>query len=238
MTEADWLASDDTMVMYSKVSPALSPSTHRQRLSRRVASLFAVACIRATPRTQSQAFLQHAATIVERVADESEVWDEVDRLNVGARHRCSGHELESAPHYWALVAFRLTSNTVASCAMHVPLFLGHARAGSDGAEHLRRVYADLLREVAGNPFRGGRGKRMKKPTKRHAFPVLRDAHVTSTVLAIARQMYDSRDFSAMPILADALQGAGCDSDNVLDHCRGPGPHVRGCWVVDLVLGKE
>ena len=54
----------------------------------------------------------------------------------------------------------------------------------------------------------------------------------------AQQMYESRDFSAMPILADALQDAGCDNADILDHCRGPGPHVRGCWVVDLVLGKE
>jgi hypothetical protein len=47
-----------------------------------------------------------------------------------------------------------------------------------------------------------------------------------------------RDFSPMPILADALQDAGCDNADILDHCRGPGLHVRGCWVVDLVLGKE
>jgi hypothetical protein len=51
-------------------------------------------------------------------------------------------------------------------------------------------------------------------------------------------MYESREFSAVPILADALQDAGCDAAAVLDHCRGAGPHVRGCWVVDLVLGKE
>jgi hypothetical protein len=51
-------------------------------------------------------------------------------------------------------------------------------------------------------------------------------------------MYASRDFSAMPILADALQDAGCDSDDVLNHCRGEDSHVRGCWVVDLVLSKE
>ena len=61
---------------------------------------------------------------------------------------------------------------------------------------------------------------------------------TSAVIALAREMYESRDFSAMPILADALQDAGCDNDDVLSHCRGPGPHVRGCWVVDLVLGKR
>jgi hypothetical protein len=61
---------------------------------------------------------------------------------------------------------------------------------------------------------------------------------TDTVGALARQMYEACEFSAMPILADALQDAGCDSEDVLSHCRGPGPHVRGCWVVDLVLGKE
>lgn len=62
--------------------------------------------------------------------------------------------------------------------------------------------------------------------------------LSSTVLILAQQMYESRDFSAMPILADALQDTGCDSADILSHCRGPGPHVRGCWVVDLVLGKE
>jgi hypothetical protein len=51
-------------------------------------------------------------------------------------------------------------------------------------------------------------------------------------------MYDAGDFSAMPIFADALQDAECDSDDILNHCRGPGPPVRGCWVVDLVLGKK
>ena len=61
---------------------------------------------------------------------------------------------------------------------------------------------------------------------------------TDTAVALARQMYESREFGAMPILADALQDAGCDSADILDHCRGPDPHVRGCWVVDLVLGKE
>ncbi|MBM3980916.1 MAG: hypothetical protein FJ304_11635 [Planctomycetes bacterium] len=77
-------------------------------------------------------------------------------------------------------------------------------------------------EVAGNPFR---------PV---AFsPDWR----TSTVLALARQMYDAREFGAMPILADALQDAGCDNDDVLNHCREPGDHVRGCWVCDGVLGK-
>ena len=61
---------------------------------------------------------------------------------------------------------------------------------------------------------------------------------TSDILAASRGIYEERAFDRMPILADALQDAGCDRTDVLDHCRGPGPHVRGCWVVDLVLGKE
>jgi hypothetical protein len=80
------------------------------------------------------------------------------------------------------------------------------------------------RDIFGNPFRPA------------AFdPDWR----TSTAVALARQMYDSRDFSAMPILADALQDVGCASDAILTHCRdAAGVHVRGCWVVDLVLGKS
>ena len=62
---------------------------------------------------------------------------------------------------------------------------------------------------------------------------------TETALILARQMYGSRDFGAMPILADALQDAGCEDEAILSHCRDPqATHVRGCWVVDLVLGKQ
>jgi hypothetical protein len=61
---------------------------------------------------------------------------------------------------------------------------------------------------------------------------------TSTAVALAARMYEARDFGVMPILADALQDAGCDRGDVLAHCRGDGPHVRGCWVVDLVLGRS
>ena len=62
---------------------------------------------------------------------------------------------------------------------------------------------------------------------------------TDTAVSLARQLYESREFSAMPILADALQDAGCDRDDVLNHCRDATLlHVRGCWVIDLVLGKK
>jgi len=84
--------------------------------------------------------------------------------------------------------------------------------------------ATLLREIFGNPFR----------------PVSADpAWLTSDVVALARGIYDDRAFDRMPILADALQDAGCDNEDILSHCRDPQQvHVRGCWVVDLVLGKE
>lgn len=62
---------------------------------------------------------------------------------------------------------------------------------------------------------------------------------TSDVMLLARGMYDDRAFDRMPILADALQDAGCDNNDILSHCRDSSlTHVRGCWVVDLVLRKS
>jgi hypothetical protein len=59
----------------------------------------------------------------------------------------------------------------------------------------------------------------------------------ATVVKLAQGIYDDRAFDRLPILADALDEAGCDNTDILAHCRRPGPHVRGCWVVDLLLGK-
>ena len=87
----------------------------------------------------------------------------------------------------------------------------------------RAQQAHFLRDIFGNPFRPA---------------IFAPEWRTDNALALARQMYESRDFSAMPILADALQDAGCEIDDIMTHCRGPGPHVRGCWVVDAVLNKE
>jgi hypothetical protein len=89
--------------------------------------------------------------------------------------------------------------------------------------HLYGWLAGLVRDIFGNPFR---------------LIAFAPAWRTDTAVALARQMYESREFGAMPILADALQDADCRDEAILAHCRGEGPHVRGCWVVDLVLGKE
>jgi hypothetical protein len=58
------------------------------------------------------------------------------------------------------------------------------------------------------------------------------------VLRVAQAVYDERRFGEMPILADALLDAGCDNEDLIQHCREPGPHVRGCWAVDAILGKS
>jgi hypothetical protein len=61
---------------------------------------------------------------------------------------------------------------------------------------------------------------------------------SESAVALARTAYDTRNFSLLPILADALEEAGCDNPDILTHCRQPdGVHARGCWVVDLVLDK-
>src|SRR5438067_305851 len=59
-----------------------------------------------------------------------------------------------------------------------------------------------------------------------------------TVRRIAEGIYAERAFDRLPILADALLDAGCDDEAILSHCRTDGPHVRGCWVIDLILGKQ
>jgi hypothetical protein len=62
--------------------------------------------------------------------------------------------------------------------------------------------------------------------------------LTGTVLALARRADEGRDFGVLPILADALQDAGCDDEELLAHCRRDEPHTNGCWVVDLLLGRQ
>jgi hypothetical protein len=59
-----------------------------------------------------------------------------------------------------------------------------------------------------------------------------------TVARLAHTIYDERAFDRLPLLADVLEEAGRRDKAVLDHCRQPGPHVRGCWVIDVILGKE
>jgi hypothetical protein len=96
------------------------------------------------------------------------------------------------------------------------------------AEIVQRKPIDLaiLRDVFGNPFR--------PITINTAWLTWHDGLLVS----MAQKLYESRDFSDMPVLADALEEAGCQDQDILGHCRSGGEHVRGCWVVDILLGKE
>ena len=94
------------------------------------------------------------------------------------------------------------------------------------AEPVRYLACPLLRDIFGNLF--------CPITLAPAWRTWHDGLIPS----MAQKMYDRRDFSDMPVLADALEEAGCQEQDILGHCRSGGEHVRGCWVVDLLLGKE
>jgi hypothetical protein len=95
------------------------------------------------------------------------------------------------------------------------------------AEAAQCAQAALLRDIVANPF---------------ATPQPIDSAVLrwndGTVLRIATRIYEERAFERLPVLADALLDAGCDDEDLISHCRSAGPHVRGCYAVDLILGKE
>ncbi len=100
-----------------------------------------------------------------------------------------------------------------------------AAAASRSKSSEETYQAALLRDVFGNPYR--------PLNLRPEWLVW----ASGTVVKMAKAIYDERAFDRLPILADALEDAGCDNADILAHLRGPGPHVRGCWVVDLILSK-
>ena len=108
---------------------------------------------------------------------------------------------------------------------------GRKRKKNTEAE--RRIQADILRDIFGNPF----------------LPITISPAVLAwndnVVVRLAQAAYDKRhlpegtlDNARLAVLADALEEAGCSDADILMHCRSGGEHVRGCWVVDLLLGKE
>lgn len=101
----------------------------------------------------------------------------------------------------------------------------HNQAQRDYIRHIENFHAGcsrLIREIFGNPFR---------------LPAIDPAFLSPRVMELARAIYDGREFGLMPILGDALEQAGCADDHILSHCRSREDHFRGCWVVDLLLGK-
>lgn len=112
----------------------------------------------------------------------------------------------------------------------------HVLGGDTESEKAElREHAKLVRCIFGNPFRSVLRAIIADPAP---FVASAPTWIAADVVALAKAIYADRAFDGLPILADALEVAGCMNRDILDHCREPGPHARGCWVVDLVLGKK
>jgi hypothetical protein len=96
----------------------------------------------------------------------------------------------------------------------------------DFEQRFDQQYCEIWRELLGNPFR----------------PVYVEpawlAWSGGAVTALARGIRQDCRFEDLPLLADALEEAGCADESILEHCRRPGGHLRGCWVIDLLLGRS
>src|SRR5262249_35375448 len=146
----------------------------------------------------------------------------------------------------AFVQFLVDEGKLNECVEAVECAFGYAAAGAAG--DLEPVTAGGCAGALGRDaaFRAGcqaagrevagyrRGVFRGEPV---GLPAFEAAWRTADVVRLARAIYAERAFDRLPILADALQDAGCEDGQLLGHCRGPGPHVRGCWVLDMVLGK-
>jgi hypothetical protein len=221
MTEAEWLG---------HAVPGLMLQHLGDRASERKLRLFACNCVELVWRSMLQRDVPALLALAWAAADGSVPVSELaaTELNRAQHAPRRGHSVEEhaddtldaafSPQGWRAAAGARRAAEAAA----VKLAADNGRNTADASREARTALATFLRCMFGNPYR---------PV---AFsPLWR----TDTAVSLAAQMYESRDFSAMPILADAVQDAGCDTAELLDHCRSPGPHVRGCQVVDLVLGK-
>ncbi len=248
MDEQEWLSSCDWTALWGRTWEA-------ERVTDRVRRLIATAVCRRVAHLLSDPRSIRMMDLSEALADhgfDEDGWDEwedacgeawqavldVQDEPIAARSQAAtvaamlqtddhkiGRALESAADVFGYLAAHTSGvlpstavlDSARSCWEH-PTFV----AGRD--EEGGRIISEVIREIVGNPFR----------------PVAFDpSWRTATAVGLARSMDESRDFAAMPILADALEDAGCDNPDVLAHYRDPnGAHVRGCWVVDLVLGKS
>ncbi|QEG27365.1 hypothetical protein GobsT_21190 [Gemmata obscuriglobus] len=224
MTEEEWLACNDP--------GALIPLSWERNQKRKV-RLFGCACCRRIWELLIHPTSRSAVEIAERYAEGNAERSELDRAAEGAR-RASELAHNGGEPFSSLVYARPGAYESAAHAAYTlarpsrpagwPLMRETAEAASDAAGRVteRAEQIALVRDIFGNPFR----------------PIsLAPEWRTPTAVALALRMYDARNFDAMPILADALQDAGCENGDILNHCRGNQPHVRGCWVVDLILGK-
>jgi hypothetical protein len=235
MTEQEYLVSENILQLLGLVERRYPHSLNEAPsifAADRKLRLFAVGCGRLPPVVLTDPRLIRAIEGVEDFADGEAGWENHSSVDLEQFER----EVN--------VAFREFTGKDAEqevAALITMSCIGTSGGAAAAAEYAARHYcsmtdengfntphnpdvADLLRDIFGNLFRKVKFNRRWR---------------TDTAVTLARQMYDAREFSAMPILADALQDAGCDNEAILSHCRDAAlTHVRGCWVTDLVLNKS
>jgi hypothetical protein len=209
--EAEWLACPDPLILLQY---------NTGRATNRKLRLFACACCRLVWNQLTDPRSRAAVEVAERFVDGLTTQEELTRVYEAVRAVVSSPpDPPSGPPWWRL-------SLAAAWAAH-PRPSVDAMLTPFGWKRTQRPreLALLLRDVLGNPFR----------------PLNIDpawlAWGDGCVRKLAQRIYDERDFAALPVLADALEEAGCADADILRHCREPGPHVRGCWVVDALLGK-
>ena len=226
LTEAEWLAWSDPNPMLEYL---------RGKISERKARLFAVACCRRMLGwVEAGAEERHAVDVAERYADgqagsrELQAAEAAVTFESPAAEACAlaadSEEVVDAAAECARRAAEAVGEYLADRRdRFLPEIEDRDRRRSIGQFAEASVQAELLRDIAGNPFR---------PV--HSDPAWR----TAEVIALARSIYDGPAFDRLPALAGALEGAGCADPQLLRHLRGPGPHVRGCFAVDALLCRE
>lgn len=223
MTEAEWMGCTDPTPMLEFL---------RGKASDRKLRLFAVACCFEVWYLMRDKRSKKAATVSERYADGLIALPRMAVVREAARRAIAewvsaeeGTVGRRFPEEVAHAATLADADQAAVRAADIAARLSEAEAREIGCESRKQSQAILLRDIFGNPFR----------------PVTLDTawlRSNDAVAKLAQAIYDNRRFQDLPVLADALEEAGCHDADILTHCRHPGPHVRGCWVIDLLLGKE
>ncbi len=240
MTEAEWLACAQPQLMLEFIGT---------QASERKLRLFAVACIHRTWREVRKRRCRTAVELAEQYADSQapledlieacdRAWDVVHEMErsggddwpeqveyaaAWAAAQASRTECEECPYYYCVID---TTDSIVDLVRYAVLTSGGPSDEWAAAKAEQLAHADLLRDIFGNPFR---------PICALSPTVL--SWNDGTVRRMADSLYEGRTFDRLPILADALLDAGCDSEDLIGHCRSQGPHTRGCWAVDLILGK-
>jgi hypothetical protein len=199
------------------------------KVSHRKRRLFAVACgrhIRHVFTQDSVDLMEQVLAVNERYADGSAGDREVDEASRVAAGIAWEYDGDPGVCYDIFQAVDCDGEEFPNrdCASHAVEWAVEAAGDRDTD---RSALSVLLRDIFGNPF---------APSTPLSPAVL--AWNDGTVRRIAEGIYEERAFERLPILADALLDAGCHNEELMAHCRSEGPHVKGCWAVDLILGRQ